>query len=121
MRLSLTPKTSEFYVLFSKAAENALRGLGFRVCRVRHHDELARIELGRDEMPRAFEPELSSAIVAAVKAAGYRYVTIDLLGYRTGSLNEGLILTPADHVRSSASAAHTSELGAAAADEQARG
>ena len=107
-----------------EAAENALRGLGFRVCRVRHHDELARIELGRDEMPRAFEPELSSAIVAAVKAAGYRYVTIDLLGYRTGSLNEGLILTPADHVRSSASAAHTaetSERGGSAADEQARG
>jgi len=67
---------------------------GFRVCRVRHHDELARIELGRDEMRRALEPELSAAIVAAVKAAGYRYVTIDLQGYRTGSLNEGLLLTP---------------------------
>src|SRR6185436_18651459 len=77
-----------------EAAEAALRALGFRVCRVRHHDELARIELGRDEMPRALEPELSAAIVAAVKAAGYRYVTIDLQGYRTGSLNEGLLLTP---------------------------
>jgi len=77
-----------------ETAENALRALGFRVCRVRHHDELARIELGRDEMRRALEPELSAAIVAAVKAAGYRYVTIDLQGYRTGSLNEGLLLTP---------------------------
>ena len=107
-----------------EAAENALRALGFRVCRVRHHDELARIELGRDEMPRALEPELSSAIVAAVKAAGYRYVTIDLQGYRTGSLNEGLILTPADHVRRSASPPHTadtSEFVAASADKRARG
>jgi pyridinium-3,5-biscarboxylic acid mononucleotide sulfurtransferase len=77
-----------------EAAENALRTLGFRVCRVRHHDELARIELGRDEMPRALEPDMAAAIVEAVKAAGYRYVTIDLQGYRTGSLNEGLLLQP---------------------------
>ena len=76
-------------------AEQALRGLGFRVCRVRHHEDLARIELGRDEMARALEPELSSAMVRAVKAAGYRYVTIDLQGYRLGSLNEGLPLIPA--------------------------
>jgi pyridinium-3,5-biscarboxylic acid mononucleotide sulfurtransferase len=76
-------------------AEQSLRALGFRICRVRHHDELARIELGRDEMARALEPELSAAIVRAVKAAGYRYVTIDLQGYRLGSLNEGLPLIPA--------------------------
>jgi len=76
-------------------AEQALRGLGFRICRVRHHDDLARIEFGRDEMARALEPELSAAIVRAVKAAGYRYVTIDLQGYRLGSLNEGLPLIPA--------------------------
>jgi uncharacterized protein len=71
-----------------------LRALGFRVCRVRHHDELARIELGRDEIARALEPDVAAAIVAALKAAGYRYVTIDLQGYRTGSLNEGLLLKP---------------------------
>jgi len=76
-------------------AEQALRGLGFRVCRVRHHDDLARVELGREEMARALEPELSAAIVRALKAAGYRYVTIDLQGYRLGSLNEGLPLIPA--------------------------
>jgi pyridinium-3,5-biscarboxylic acid mononucleotide sulfurtransferase len=76
-------------------AEQALRGLGFRICRVRHHEELARIELGRDEIARVLEPELSAAIVRAVKAAGYRYVTIDLQGYRLGSLNEGLPLIPA--------------------------
>jgi uncharacterized protein len=76
-------------------AEEALRALGFRVCRVRHHDELARIEIGRDELPRALEPEVSAAIVRALKTLGYRYVTIDLQGYRTGSLNEGLLLRPA--------------------------
>jgi uncharacterized protein len=76
-------------------AETSLRALGFRVCRVRHHDDLARIEFGRDEMARALEPERSAAIVRAVKAAGYRFVTIDLQGYRLGSLNEGLPLIPA--------------------------
>ncbi len=76
-------------------AEEALRDLGFRICRVRHHDELARVEIGRGEMPRALEPEMSAAIVGALKAVGYRYVTLDLQGYRTGSLNEGLVLRPA--------------------------
>jgi hypothetical protein len=52
---------------------------------------------------------MSAAIVAAVKAAGYRFVTIDLQGYRTGSLNEGLLLTPADDVRRSAIATATAD------------
>jgi pyridinium-3,5-biscarboxylic acid mononucleotide sulfurtransferase len=76
-------------------AEQALRRLGVRVCRVRHHDELARVEIGREELTRALEPEMSAAIVRELKAAGYRYVTLDLQGYRTGSLNEGLLLRPA--------------------------
>jgi uncharacterized protein len=76
-------------------AEEALHWLGFRVCRVRHHDDLARIEIGRDELARALEPEIREAIVRELKAAGYRHVTIDLQGYRTGSLNEGLLLRPA--------------------------
>src|SRR5512132_2502424 len=71
-------------------AEQALRALGFRVFRVRHHDDLARIEIARGEMARAVEPETSEAIVRALKAVGYRYVSLDLQGYRTGSLNEGL-------------------------------
>jgi len=75
-------------------AEQALRDLGFRVCRVRHHDALARIEIGRDEMPRALDEERAAAIVRAVKAVGYKYVTLDLQGYRTGSLNEGIVLRP---------------------------
>src|ERR1019366_7621708 len=70
-------------------AEQAVRALGFRVFRVRHHDELARVEIARDEMPRALEPEVGAAIVRELKAAGYRYVTLDLQGYRMGSLNEG--------------------------------
>lgn len=74
-------------------AEQALRRLGFRVCRVRHHDELARVEIGRDEMIRALSPDVSDAIVRDLKAVGYRYVTLDLQGYRTGSLNEGVLLT----------------------------
>jgi uncharacterized protein len=76
-------------------AEQALGALGFRVYRVRHHEELARVEIGRDEMARALDPEVSLAIVRELKAIGYRYVTLDLQGYRTGSLNEGLLLRPA--------------------------
>ena len=73
-------------------AENALRALGFRVFRVRHHDDLARVEIARNEMARALEPEINAAITRDLKAAGYRYVTLDLQGYRMGSLNEGLLL-----------------------------
>lgn len=75
-------------------AEEAIRALGFRVYRVRHHEEVARIEIGRDEMTRALDPEIGSAMVRSLKALGYRYVTLDLQGYRTGSLNEGLRLHP---------------------------
>jgi pyridinium-3,5-biscarboxylic acid mononucleotide sulfurtransferase len=73
-------------------AEQALAGLGFRVCRVRHHGESARVEIGRDELARALEPETSSAIARELEAVGYRDVTIDPRGYRMGSLNEGLLL-----------------------------
>jgi uncharacterized protein len=76
-------------------AEEALRALGFRVFRVRHHDEVARLEIARGEMARALEPEMADAIVRALKDVGYRYVSLDLQGYRTGSLNEGLLLRPA--------------------------
>jgi uncharacterized protein len=76
-------------------AESSLRALGFRVCRVRHHDGLARIEIGRDELARALEPVMTAAIVSELLAVGYRDVEIDPRGYRTGSLNEGLLLRPA--------------------------
>jgi uncharacterized protein len=75
-------------------AEQVIRGLGFRLFRVRHYGEAARVEIGRDELARAFEPEMADAIVRALQAVGYREVTIDPKGYRTGSLNEGLRLNP---------------------------
>lgn len=75
-------------------AEDAVRALGFRVFRVRHHGELARLEFARAEMPRALEPDTATAVVAAVRAAGYAEVEIDPRGYRQGSLNEPLLLRP---------------------------
>ncbi len=75
-------------------AETALRELGFRICRVRHHETLARIELGPDELARALSPDVRTRIVEAVRAAGFLHATLDLQGYRTGSLNEGLRLQP---------------------------
>jgi uncharacterized protein len=68
-------------------AEQALRELGFRQVRVRHHGEVARIEIAQEEMPRALSVEMSARISAALKPLGFRYVTLDLEGYRTGSLN----------------------------------
>jgi uncharacterized protein len=75
-------------------AERALHDLGFRVCRVRHHDDVARLELGADEMARALDPAVRETLVRDLKAVGYRYVALDLQGYRMGSLNEGLPLQP---------------------------
>jgi uncharacterized protein len=75
-------------------AENALRVLGFRVCRVRHHDTLARLEFGVDEMSRALAPDMRAEIVRELRAVGYQQVTVDLQGYRMGSLNEGVRLRP---------------------------
>ena len=73
-------------------AESALRELGFRICRVRHHDTMARIELGRDEMARAVEPGMAEVIDRKLQTIGYTTVVIDLRGYRLGSLNEVLRL-----------------------------
>jgi uncharacterized protein len=71
--------------------EAALRKLGFRQFRVRLHDALGRVEIAPDELPRALTPEMAAAISAALKAAGFTYVTLDLEGYRQGSLNETLV------------------------------
>jgi uncharacterized protein len=70
--------------------EAALRELGFRQFRVRLHDTLARVEIAPDEMPRALSPEMAAAIAKELKAAGFAYVSLDLEGYRQGSLNETL-------------------------------
>jgi uncharacterized protein len=66
-------------------AEDALVALGFRQFRVRHHNEIARLELPPEDFPRAIEHH--DALVGGVKAAGYRFVTLDLAGFRSGSLN----------------------------------
>ncbi len=68
--------------------EAALQGLGFRQVRVRHHEEIARIEVPQTELPRIVDPTISTQVQEAGRAAGYRFVTVDLGGYRTGSLNE---------------------------------
>jgi uncharacterized protein len=73
-------------------AEAVVRELGFRVFRVRHHDAVARLEIARSEMPRALDPDVNARIVSALKALGYQYVSLDLQGYRLGSLNEALRL-----------------------------
>jgi uncharacterized protein len=77
-------------------AEESMRQLGFREFRVRHHGELARVEIARSEMPRALTMETLDAITAALRAAGYQYVTLDAAGFRSGSLNA---LLPADILR----------------------
>ncbi len=67
--------------------EEAMRRLGFRQLRVRHHGELARVEIARDELPRALSLETMDAIAAALNEAGFKYVTLDCKGFRSGSMN----------------------------------
>jgi uncharacterized protein len=71
-------------------AEESLRQLGFRELRVRHHGELARVEIARGELPRALTMEMLDAITVALKLAGFQYVTLDCVGFRSGAMNEVL-------------------------------
>lgn len=73
-----------------ETAEERLRALGFRQVRLRHHGEVARIEVDPAELAQALDPEMARRVVAALKPLGFRYVALDLEGYRTGSLNEVL-------------------------------
>jgi uncharacterized protein len=73
-----------------RAAELVLESLGFRVHRVRHHDDVARIELPAEDLARAMEPAVRRAIVEGIKAAGYPFVALDLEGFRSGSAHEAL-------------------------------
>jgi uncharacterized protein len=72
-------------------AERALRELGFRLARVRHHDDVARIEVDPAEFARLLDTTTREAVLHDVRAAGYTYVALDLQGYRSGSLNEALL------------------------------
>lgn len=71
--------------------EEALRSLGFRQFRVRYHEKLVRLEIAPEELPRALTPEMARRFVEIFKPLGFAYVTLDLEGYRTGSLNTHLV------------------------------
>jgi uncharacterized protein len=68
-------------------AEDALHALGFAQVRVRHHGELARVEIAREDLQRALSLDMLDRMTAALKAASFLYVTLDMQGYRTGSMN----------------------------------
>jgi uncharacterized protein len=70
--------------------ETVLRDFGFRIFRVRYHEELVRLEFSPEELPKALNVTMAAILVARFKALGFKYVTIDLEGYRSGSLNEVL-------------------------------
>jgi uncharacterized protein len=72
------------------AGENVLRQLGFRECRVRYHDTIARIEVPAQEIARFADPHVRDQVVRQFKELGFLYVTLDLQGFRSGSLNEAL-------------------------------
>jgi pyridinium-3,5-biscarboxylic acid mononucleotide sulfurtransferase len=67
--------------------EDFLRALGFRQCRVRHHGEIVRIEIARDELQRALDPAMAAEFTRIFKALGFKFVTLDLEGFRSGSMN----------------------------------
>jgi uncharacterized protein len=86
-----TPVTIENIKTVEKGEEE-IKALGFRQFRVRFHGDVVRIEIARDEMARALTPEMAAQFTAIFKKLGFKYVTLDLEGYRQGSLNEVLKL-----------------------------
>jgi pyridinium-3,5-biscarboxylic acid mononucleotide sulfurtransferase len=75
--------------------EDALRALGFRQLRVRHHGEIVRIEIAREELPRALDPAMAAKFASIFKALGFKFVTLDVEGFRSGSMNT---LLPAEQL-----------------------
>lgn len=76
--------------------EDAIRALGFRQFRVRHHGDIVRIEIAREELERALNPAIAAQFTAIFKALGFKFVTLDLEGFRSGSMNA---LLPAEQLR----------------------
>jgi uncharacterized protein len=76
-----------------EAGEEEIKALGFRQFRTRFHDQLVRIEISPDELPKALDPAMARRFTEIFKRLGYKYVTLDLEGYRQGSLNEVLQLS----------------------------
>ncbi|MGA6987191.1 MAG: ATP-dependent sacrificial sulfur transferase LarE [Terriglobales bacterium] len=68
--------------------EDALRAMGFRQFRVRHHGEMVRVEIAREELPRALTAEMARDFTAVFKGLGFKFVTLDLEGFRSGSMNQ---------------------------------
>jgi uncharacterized protein len=75
--------------------EDALRAMGFRQFRVRHHGDIVRIEIAKDELPRALDPKMAAEFSRIFKALGFQFVTLDLEGFRSGSMNA---LLPAENL-----------------------
>ena len=88
------PVTREALTVVEKG-EDAVRALGFRQFRVRHHGEMVRIEIARDELPRALNPAMTDEFTRIFKALGFKFVTLDLEGFRSGSMNS---LLPAEQI-----------------------
>jgi len=80
------PVTREALEVIEKG-EDALRELGFRQFRVRHHGDIVRIEVAREELARALNPEMAEQFASIFKALGFKFVTLDLEGFRSGSMN----------------------------------
>ncbi len=80
--------------------EDAIRALGFRQFRVRHHGEIVRIEIAREELDRALHPAMAAEFTRIFKALGFKFVTLDLEGFRSGSMN---FLLPAENLHRRAS------------------
>jgi uncharacterized protein len=80
------PVTREALAVVERG-EDALRALGFRQFRVRHHGEIVRIEIASEELPRALDPAMAAQFTSIFKALGFKFVTLDLEGFRSGSMN----------------------------------
>jgi uncharacterized protein len=90
-----TPVTVET-IRTIEEGEEAIRALGFRQFRVRFHNELVRIEVAKDELPRALTSECAAEFSRIFRQLGFLYVTLDLEGYRQGSLNAALATSVAE-------------------------
>jgi uncharacterized protein len=86
-----------------ESAEEALHALGFAQVRVRHHGNLARIEIARADLPRALTLDMLDRITATLRPLGFTYITLDTQGYRSGSMND---LLPADAIATYLQGAH---------------
>jgi uncharacterized protein len=89
------PVTREALAVIEQG-EDAIRGLGFRQFRVRHHGDIVRIEIAREELERALDPAMAAQFTKIFKGLGFKFVTLDLEGFRSGSMN---LLLPAEQLR----------------------